>query len=240
MPTWKPHPRQEFALQTDEYEVLFGGSRGGGKTDTGLVWLTYGIENPRYRALVIRKNADDLSDWVDRAIYFYSGMGGKIAYRPAVITFPSGAVIRTGHLKDDQAYTKYQGHEYQRMLIEELTQIPDEKRYLQLLSSCRSTVSDLKPQIFATTNPGGLGHGWVKKRFIDPSPPDTTFEDPTSGRTRIFIPAKIDDNPTLMDIDPDYVKFLDALKDSDVELWKAVAYGRLEYLCRSVLQRVAT
>src|SRR3546814_9561209 len=55
-------------------------------------------------------------------------------------SFPSGAVIRTGHLKDDQAYTKYQGQEYQRQLIEELTQIPTVKRYLQLTSSCRSTV----------------------------------------------------------------------------------------------------
>jgi len=81
----------------------------------------------------------------------YSLLGAKIAYRPAEITFPSGATIKTGHLKDDQAYTKYQGHEYQRMLIEELTQVPDEKRYLQLLASCRSTVEGIKPQVFNTT-----------------------------------------------------------------------------------------
>lgn len=222
---WKPHPKQEFALQRSEFEILYGGSRGGGKTDAGLVFLTDGIENRRYRALVIRKNADDLSDWVSRAIQFYSGLGANVAYRPAIITFPSGAVIRTGHLKDDQAYTKYQGHEYQRMVIEELTQIPDEKRYLQLLSSCRSILPGIPAQIFCTTNPGGVGHGWVKKRFVDPSPPNTPFLDKTSGRSRIFIPAKIDDNPTLMTADPSYVKFLDALKDTDIELWKAWRMG---------------
>lgn len=228
MAVWKPHPRQELALQRAEYEVMYGGARGGGKTDTGLVWLTECVNNPLFRGLVIRKNADDLSDWVDRAGRMFATFGATIAYRPAIISFPSGAVIKTGHLKDDQAYTKYQGHEYQRMLIEELTQIPTEKRYLELLSSCRSTVPNIPAQIFNTTNPGGVGHGWVKKRFIDPVPPETAYADPTSGRKRIFIPATVEDNPTLMQADPGYVKSLDALKDTDIELWKAWRMGDWE------------
>lgn len=221
---WKPHPRQEEALRRIEFEILYGGARGGGKTDAGLVWLTDYISNSRYRALVIRKNADDLSDWVDRATRMYSLLGAKIAYRPAEITFPSGATIKTGHLKDDQAYTKYQGHEYQRMLIEELTQIPDEKRYLQLLASCRSTAIGITAQVFCTTNPGGIGHGWVKERFVDPAPPNTPFAG-VDGRKRIYIPAKIDDNPTLLEADPHYVDFLEGLKATDVELWKAWRLG---------------
>lgn len=225
MAIWKPHPKQEEALLRTEFEVLFGGARGGGKTDVGLVWLTYDFEHPRFRALVIRKNADDLTDWVDRAVRFYTPMKGVVAHKPATITFPWGAVIRTGHLKDDQSYTKYQGQEFQRMVIEELTQIPDERRYLQLLASCRSTVPELRPQIFCTTNPGGVGHGWVKRRFVDPSPPEVPFVDKTSGRSRIFIPATVDDNPTLMDNDPDYTRFLDALRDTDEELWKAWRLG---------------
>jgi hypothetical protein len=83
--------------------------------------------------LVIRKNADDLSDWIDRASRMYAFAGVSIAYRPAILTFPSGAVIRTGHLKDDNAYSKYQGHEYHKMLVEELTQIPSEENYLKLI-----------------------------------------------------------------------------------------------------------
>lgn len=175
--------------------------------------------------MVIRKNADDLSDWVSRAAKFYKGLNASIAYRPAVIKFPSGAIIRTGHLKDDQAYTKYQGHEYQRILIEELTQIPDEKRYLQLLASCRSTDKTIKPQVFCTTNPGGIGHQWVKQRFVDVAPPNTVYTDTTSGRSRIYIPALIDDNPTLMEADPNYVNFLESLKNTDSELWKAWRLG---------------
>lgn len=230
---WIPHPKQAAALERPEYEILYGGARGGGKTDSGLVWLIgerYDgvhrlLEHPRYRALVIRKNAEDLSDWIDRAYRFYSGFGVDIAYKPAVLRFPSGAVIRTGHLKDDQSYTKYMGQEFPRMLIEELTQIPFEKRYLQLIASCRSTIPDIKPQIFATTNPGGLGHGWVKKRFVDPAPAGQPFKDITSGRTRIYIPATVDDNPTLQEADPDYVKSLDALKETDEDLWKAWRLG---------------
>ncbi len=114
------------------------------------------------------------------------------------------------------------------MLIEELTQIPDEKRYLQLISSCRSTIPGLKPMVFSTSNPGGIGHEWVKKRFVDPAPPSTQFKDKTSGRTRIFIPATIDDNPLLKKIDPGYIRMLDALKDTDEDLWKAWRHGSWE------------
>lgn len=223
---WKPNEGpQEFVLSlpNNTNEILYGGARGGGKTDAGLAWVGEHQANPRYRALVIRKNADDLADWVDRVKVMYPH--ASVAYRPAIITFPSGAVIRTGHLKDDQAYTKYQGQEYQRMLIEELTQIPTEKRYLQLTSSCRSTIPEIQSQVMATTNPGGLGHGWVKKRFITFSKPFIRKPDPTSSRLRVFVPAKIDDNPVLMQADPQYVKSLDALKDVDEELWKAWRLG---------------
>lgn len=227
---WRPFPKQEVALSqgTDVFEILFGGSRGPGKTDAGLVWLLYDISHPLFRALVIRRNADDLTDWVDRATRMYQRYGATVAYKPAIITFPSGAVIRCGHLKDEQAYTKYQGHEYHRILIEELTQIPSEKRYLQLISSCRSTTPELKPQIFATTNPGGQGHGWVKKRFVEPAPAETVFIGDDTQRKRVFIPATVDDNPVLNATDPDYVKFLDGLKDTDEQLWKAWRHGSWE------------
>ena len=78
-------------LKRNEFEILFGGSRGGGKTQAGIAWLTRWIDNPKYRALIIRRNADDLGDWVGRAREMYSGLGADFAYRPAIIKFPSGA-----------------------------------------------------------------------------------------------------------------------------------------------------
>ena len=218
---WQPHegPQTE-ALKRKEFEVLYGGARGGGKTDAGMAWLLRWIGNPKYRALIIRKDVKDLSDWVDRARTMYAGTGANFAYRPAEIRFPSGAIFRTGHLNDANAYTSYQGHEYQKMLIEELTQIPEEESYLKLISSCRSTAEGLSPQVFATTNPGGAGHGWVKMRFIDPVKYGTTYYDEKTGLSRIFIPAKVTDNPTLMEKDPGYLHMLDGLPPNLKKAWK--------------------
>ena len=223
---WQPHKRQEVALlraQEDIFEILYGGARGGGKTDCGQVWLIEPkyIQHSKYRALVIRKNADDLSDWIDRAERLYRPLGAVRTGIPATFTFPSGAKIKTGHLKDKGAYTKYQGHEYQKQLIEELTQIPLESNYEKLLGSCRSTIPDLKPQIFNTTNPDGDGHEWVKARFDCESPDDKTreFRDEETGitRRRLFISAKVEDNPTLTEADPGYVAYLNSIKDETLK-----------------------
>lgn len=227
MPILKPNPgAQTYALQQPYSikEILYGGARGGGKTFAGLLWLSEYADHPRFRGLVIRRNADDLSDWIDRARYVFSGLGGVVVGNPAKIKFPSGAVIRTGHLNDDSTYTKYQGHEYHKILIEELTQIQTEERYLKLISSCRTSIPDLKPQIFCTANPGGVGHLWVKKRFIDPSPANKKFVG-RDGMSRIYIPATIDDNPVLKEADPDYVKSIEALKETNEALYRAWRFG---------------
>lgn len=249
---WVPNPGPQelavsFANRPDVQEIFFGGSRGPGKTDAGISWMTKDISNNRMRSLVIRKNSEDLTDWVDRARRMYKPFKATFAGKPVVGRVPRGAIVRTGHLKDDDAYTKYQGHEYHRMLIEELTQIPNEKRYLQLTASCRSTVPGITPQIFITANPGGVGHLWVKKRFIDPDleyndvenleyPYIDDYEvervchykiitDRDTGLKRVYIPATIDDNPILKDNDPSYVAKLDQLQRTDPELYKAWRFG---------------
>lgn len=165
MPEWRPNPKQQQALESTCYEIGYGGARGGGKTDAGLVWLLYDREHPQLRALVIRKLADDLKDWVDRAEQFYKPFGAEKRGNPGDFHWPKGAIFRTGHLKDANAYSKYVGHEYQRMLIEELNLIPAEENYLKLISSCRSTIRDLRPQVFSNFNPSDAGFAWIKRRF---------------------------------------------------------------------------
>ena len=220
---WVPNAgRQTIALTRSEREVLYGGARGGGKTDAGFAWLVEPayINHPKYSALVVRRNADDLSDWIGRARRFYEPLKASFAGNPPVIKFPSGAVIRTGHLKDQNAFEKYRGHEYHKILIEELTQIPSEDDYENLISACRSTIPDLRPQVFSTTNPGGVGHVWVKQRFVDcaemktfiPNPDDP----PEKHLSRIFIPSTMDDNPVLMQNDPQYVASIENIKDEKV------------------------
>jgi hypothetical protein len=217
---WKPTTKQEEALVRAEFEIFFGGARGGGKTDAGMAFLLYDKDHPRYRALVIRKNSNDLNDWISRAKIMYRPTGAEFV--KSEIRFPNGGAIVLGHLKDDNAYEKYQGHEYHKMLIEELPQIPSEESYLKLISSCRSTIPELRPQVFTTGNPGGRGHKWVKLRFGLTGDTRNAIRtiDPKTGRPRIFIPARVDDNPHIMENDPDYIKFLDGLPDGLREQWR--------------------
>lgn len=218
MIVWKPTPVQELALKTTADEVLFGGSRGGGKTDTALQWLLYDIDNPKLRQLVIRRNATDLSDFIDRARQKYKPLGAKVSGNPTVIEFPSGAVIYTGHLATPDAFTKYQGWEIHRLLVEEATHIPSEKQYEQLLGSLRSTVPGIKTQVFLTTNPGGRGHEWVKNRFeLDTQEHSKKFF--RNGRSFIYIPATIHDNPYLLERDPGYLRYLESLPETLREQW---------------------
>lgn len=236
---WRANPGpQEFCLSIpgNVFEILYGGARGGGKTDAGIMWLTKPvtelgnkqlISHPLYRALVLRRNANDLSDWMDRAERVFRLYGGQLKdkHKQPFFLFPSGAKIQLGHLKDEDAYTKYQGAEFQRMLIEELTQIQSEILYTKLIASCRSTVKELRPQVLSTTNPGGKGHGWVRRRFVAAAPPNTFYKSPATNRTAIYIPAKLEDNPYLMEADPDYVQSLEALKTIDEKLYRAWRSG---------------
>lgn len=215
----RPHEWPQMqALASTEFEILYWWARGWWKTFCWMLWLLYDTDNPKYRALVVRRNYADLTDWIDRARDIYLNVWAELV--AGEFRFPSGAIIRMGHLWDENAYTKYQGHEYQRMVIEELTQIPTEELYLKLISSCRSTVEWLNAQVFATTNPWGIGHLWVKKRFVDIALPLTVYTDPISWRTRVFIPAKVEDNPTLLKNDPDYVKFLESLPEDLRKAWR--------------------
>jgi len=216
---WQPHKGpQTLALSIDEsvFEILYGGARGGGKTDAGIVWLLKGVDDPLFTGLCIRRNHTDLRQWIDRAKEIFPN--ADVSGKPAIFKFPSGAKIYTGHLKDQNAYTQFQGWEIHRLLIEELGQIPDEQSYLKLLSSVRSTCS-IKPQIFATCNPGGPGHQWIRKRWKI-GKAKNAFKDTVSGRLRMFIPATVEDNPTLAESDPDYVRFLDSLPEPMRSAWK--------------------
>lgn len=227
---WQPHPGpQTWVLERKEKEVLFGGARGGGKTEAGLAWLCEPeyISNPRYRALVIRRNYDDLSDWIHRAKIFYRDIA-EIVGKPAEIRWRAGGITRLGHWNDREALGKYLGHEYQKMLIEELTEgIGSELEYLQLLGSCRSSLAELPSQIFATTNPGNRGHVWVKKHWVDVAF-KKTYVDPETGYTRIYVPSTIDNNPTLLETDPGYVKFLEGLPEPLKSAWRFGSWDGFE------------
>lgn len=225
---WEPFPKQVTALERPETEILYGGARGGGKTDAGIAWLLKWKDIPQCRALVLRLQANDLRDWSDRAYRMFAPFGAIRRGRIPEFVFPSGFTIWTGHLQDDTSWANYQGFEIQKLLFEELTQIPNEKRYLDLLGSLRSTIPDVWVQAFLTCNPGGPGHEWVHKRFIklldafgkQAIPGKTIFTDKKGLRTRIFIPATVEDNPRIEQADPGYIEYLNSLPDGQRQAWR--------------------
>lgn len=218
-------------MQRPEFEIGFGGSRGGGKTDAGLSWLGYDSDVEGLTGVVLRKNSLDLGEWILRARsrFVNENIKATITGNPPVIKFPGkdgtpgkGAVYFLGHFKDSGAFTKYQGQEIPRILIEELELIPSEQSYESLLASCRTTIPGIKAQVFTTFNPGGPGHTWIKRRFNlkgIPTKPIMT-KDPKTGRMRVFVPARVEDNPQLVLNDPDYVHLLEGLPDGLREQWR--------------------
>ena len=177
---WTPLPGPQtlacrLAMFTPKYrEILFGGARGPGKTEWSIIVMAERIGNPHYQGLVLRKNADDLTDYCVRCEEMYQYASVVVRRNPMVLRFgrnalqAKGAMIRGGHLHDKTSFIKYQGQQFSRIAIEELTQIPSELLYKQIMSSCRSVHPELNPQMILTANPGGVGMGWVKKRFVEP------------------------------------------------------------------------
>jgi hypothetical protein len=176
------------------------------------------VTNARFSGLVIRKDYEDLSQWIERARVFYHG-SGEISGNPAVIHWKWGGVTKIGHWKDQDTISKYLGSEFQKLLVEEVTQsIGTEKEYRMLWGSLRSSVPGLRPQFFGTTNPGGVGHAWVKRYWVDVSR-NKPYTDLVTGKTRIFIPSTVDDNKILLGIDPGYRRVLEGLPDNLRRAW---------------------
>lgn len=232
-------PQTEIFYRT-EREILFGGARGGGKSQGLIVWMISGdefapqnslqrhgyINHPKYKGAIFRRNATDLEDFIDEARQIYAHFGGKLAGKPPYFQFPTGARIYLNHLEDDSAFEKYKGWNLVRIGIEELTLIPRRALYLKLLGSCRSLAApELRAQILSTTNPDGAGAFWVKQRFVEVFSRDgkkkvpwgTTMRDPV-GNTRVFIPAKVKDNPYIGN-DPSYIPTLMAQEEHIRRAW---------------------
>ena len=211
--SWIAHPgAQEEFLSRSEFEVLFGGAAGPGKTDCLVAAMTRNVAHPRYHGLILRRTFPQLQEIIDRCHRIYPLMGGNWKATEKRWLFPSGAMIDIGHMQHEVDKYNYQGKEYHRVAFDELTQFT-ETMYTYLFSRVRTTDPEIVCQVLATTNPGGIGHYWVKDRFVTITTPRKTYYDPKTGLTRVFVPATLDDNPSLSMSDPGYVARLEALNE---------------------------
>ncbi len=185
----KPHPKQAEFLALTCQEALYGGAAGGGKSDALLMAALQYTHVPGYNALILRRTYADLSlpdAIMARAREWLAGTDAVWNDRDKRFTFPSGAKLQFGFLDTDKDRFRYQGGAYQFIAFDELTQFP-EAWYRYLFSRLRRLKgTDVPNRVRSATNPGGIGHEWVRRRFINPGDAE-----------RPFVPAKLDDNPSL-------------------------------------------
>jgi hypothetical protein len=224
-------PQYEFH-QSGAKEVFYGGAAGGGKTITmlveGLRWVAFSS----YRAIFFRRTYVELSQVVELSQEIFPAYGGQWVESKMMWRFPSGARYYLAYLEKDGDKLRYQGKAFHYIAFDELTQWPTEGGYKYLFTRNRPFRPD--PTGFtipcfmrAGSNPGGPGHGWVKKRFIDNSVPyDGRMIRSANGRfyERVYIPATLDDNQILLKSGGgDYETSI--MSVADESLRKALRYG---------------
>lgn len=234
---WRPNPGpQTRFLALSSYEVAYGGSAGSGKSAALLMGALRFVDRPAYRALLLRRTFPELEkSLIERSFQLYPKAfpGTRYNEQKKVWIFPSGARVYFGHLERDGDVHAYQSAEFQYLGFDELTSF-SERQYTYMLSRARSSTG-IPIRIRGATNPGGEGHDWVFRRWgpwLDPAAEqraepsevlwyvnDDTGEryvpkDAAGALSRCFVPARLADNPHLLENDPAYVdrlKGLDAL-----------------------------
>jgi hypothetical protein len=212
-----PGPQTDF-LSASEREVLYGGAAGGGKSYAMLADPLHGLNNPNFSGLLVRHTTEELRELIQKSQELYPKAipGIKWSERKSQWTTPTGGRLWMSYLDKDMDVTRYQGQAFNWIGFDELTQWPTNYAWDYMRSRLRSASSkELGLYMRGTTNPGGAGHAWVKKMFIDPSPAGQDFwaTNIETGETitfprghsregeplfkRKFIPASLFDNPYL-------------------------------------------
>lgn len=209
-----PNPKQEQFLRSLRRRVCYGGARGGGKSwvvraKATLLALNY----PGIKIIILRRTYADL--WQNHVLELRKLLEPDIAtYRDSekAMVFPNGSRIRFGYCAAEADVLQYQGQEYDIMFLDEATQFT-EYMYNCLVASNRGA-NEFPHRMYLTCNPGGVGHAWVKRLFIDKDYTDA--ENPDDYE---FIPAKVYDNKVLVDKDPEYVRMLETLPEDMRRAW---------------------
>lgn len=217
--------KQEKFLKSDAFETLFGGAAGGGKSYGQLIdALLYALKYPKSKQIIFRSTFADLEKSLIRvSLDLYPLSIADYNSSKHTWKFNNGSIIDFGYIQYEKDVYQYQSAEYDVIRFDELTHFT-EFMYTYMISRCRGANTYPK-RIKSSTNPGGVGHAWVKERFIDIGEPNVIHNcklETGEEVTRIFIPSLVTDNKFMLEYDPDYIKRLDALPEKER---KALKYG---------------
>lgn len=217
--------KQQAFIDSQAFETLFGGAAGGGKSYGQLVdGLLYALKYPKSKQIIFRSTFADLEKSLIRtSMNLYPLSIANYNDSKHTWKFKNGSIIDFGYIQYEKDVYQYQSAEYDVIRFDELTHFT-EFMYTYMISRCRGA-NPYPKGIKSSTNPGGVGHNWVKERFIDIGAPNvihTCKLETGETTTRIFIPSLVQDNKFMLTYDPDYIKRLDALPEKER---KALKYG---------------
>lgn len=238
---WHAQPKQQLAtdLAARVDELLYGGAAGGGKSEWLCEYMIAQCEQfAGNRVIVFRRVFPSLNRTVLPRLKQKLFGRARHHSQEHTFTFPNGSILEYGTLQYADDVYAYQGTEYGCIAFEEITEFLEEQ-IDHLSTRLRSTVPGVRPHLVATTNPGGVGHRWVKRRWVKPKKEDieegempprpfevwrpATTEDLPSPPLRAFVPAGLKDNPALLAADPGYVDRVLRMKNR--ALRKALSEG---------------
>lgn len=223
---WRPFAAQVPFLSSNATEALYGGAAGGGKTDALVLGAMRFVAEPKYTAIIFRRTFPELEGKVLPVAHEWYKSAARANYngQTHTFTFPSGARIIFGHLQHEDDVRIYQGHEFQYIGFDELTHFT-EFQYTYLMTRLRSA-GNIPRSVRAGTNPGGIGHEWVMRRWAPWLDKHENYKGPraspgqplryantkdgavwceTGNFSRVFFPAFAKDNPHL---NADYTEML--------------------------------
>lgn len=214
----EPNEKQKLFLSAKQKYIAYGGARGGGKswsvrTKATLLACRY----PGIRILIMRRTYPELqANHIEIMKADLTPAFGRYNQTEKQLTFRSGSIIKFMYCKNDADLNNIQGHEYDVIFIDEATNMTEKQ--LRAITACCRGVNDFPKHVYFTMNPGGPGHGFIKRLFID-----RRFNDRENPDEYTFIQALVDDNTALMEAQPDYVAQLEALPGKLREAWR---FGR--------------
>ena len=213
---WSPQPKQTELLTCPATEIFYGGAAGGGKSDGLLMKAFQNIYEygRNAKAIIFRRAYGELAELFRRADELFIPVGAKYKsnskFGPNIYFFPNGGQLQLTYLRKDTDVTIYQGSQYTFVGFDELGNYPTDYAWEYMQSRLRSA-KGARSLIVGTGNPGGVGQGWIKKRFMDGRLADHIYKREVKLRngsvqefTSVYIPSTLYDNPELIKNDPNY------------------------------------